>query len=112
MVVEMCFEETGRQVAGGVEELRDAFRAELELIAGGGAENLHAIAGRDDQSFAHDVAVDELAQTTGAGFVVKGESLADLYRSCLVIDSDEKNGHMFSHKKAQKRALLKHVVST
>jgi hypothetical protein len=43
-----------------------------------------------------------LAQAGGARFVVEGESLADLYRSCFVIDSDENDGHFFSHEKAQK----------
>src|SRR3954452_1156881 len=98
----MRLEETCGQVAGRVEKLGDAFGAELELIAGSRAENLDAITGRDDQSFTHDVAVDELAQPRGAGFVVEGESFADLDRSGFVIDSDENDGHFFSHKKAQK----------
>src|SRR5215203_6133945 len=94
MVVEMRLEETRRQVAGGVEELSYTCGAELELVARSCAEDLDAIAGRDDQSFTHDFAIDELAQTIDARFVIEGESLADLYRSCLMIDSDEKNGHL------------------
>src|SRR5689334_24543451 len=107
VMIEMRLEETFRKAAGCVEKLCDAFGAELELIAGGRAENFDAIAGRDDQSFTNDVAVDELAQAHGARFVVKGESLADLYRSGFVIDSDENNGHFFSHKKAQNQTYLK-----
>src|SRR5689334_23545275 len=99
VVIEMRLEETSRQLAGRVEKLSDAFGAELELIARGCAENFDAVAGRDDQSFTNDVTVDELTQATGARFVVKGESLADLYRSCFVIDSDENDGHLFSHKR-------------
>ena len=85
-------------MAGRVEELLDASGAKLEFIACGGAEDLHAVAGRNDESFTNDVAVDELAQATGTRFVVEGKSLADLYRSCFVIDSDENDGHFFSHK--------------
>ena len=94
VMIEMRFEETCRQVAGSVEKLSDAFGAEVELIVRGRAEDFDAIARGDDQSFTHDLAVDELAQATRAGLVVKGESFADLYRSCFVIDSDEKNGHL------------------
>src|SRR5690349_4987336 len=108
VVIEMRFEETFRQAAGRVEKLRDAFGAELELIARSCAEDLDAIAGRDDQSFTDDVTVDELAQACGARFIVEGESFADLYRSSFVIDSDEKNGHFFTqesfHAKTQRYA--------
>jgi hypothetical protein len=115
VVIEMRLEETRRQLAGRVEKLGDTVCAKLDLIAGCGADDFDAIASRDDQPFTHDLAVDELAQATGAGFVVERESLADLYRSGLVIDSDEKNGHLFSHKKAQKaqkQSLPENVVST
>jgi len=98
----MCLQETGRQLARRVEKLCDSICAKLDLIGCRGADHFDAITSRDDQSFTHDVAIDELAQSAGARFVVEGESLADLYRSGLVIDSDEKNRHLFSHKKAQK----------
>jgi hypothetical protein len=74
----MCVDKTSRQVAGRVEKLCNAFGAELELIARGCAEDLDAITGRDDQSFAYDFAVDELAQARCARIVVESESLADL----------------------------------
>src|SRR6476469_3802495 len=106
----MRLEETRRQVTGRVEKLSDAFGAEIELIVRGCTEDLDAVAGRDDQSFAYDVAVDELAQSRGARIVVEGESFADFYRSGFVIDSDENNGHFFSHKKAQKAQNLKFRV--
>ena len=76
----MRFQETRGQVSGRVEKLCDTFRAELDLIARGRAEDLDAIAGRDDQSFTNDVAVDELAQAGSTRFVVESESFADLYR--------------------------------
>ena len=102
MPVEMLVEKAGRQATGGVEKLSDTSSAKLELVCRSCAEDLDAIASRDDQSFTQEVAVDELAQSNGARFVVEGESLADLYRSSFVIDSDENDGHFFSHKKAQK----------
>src|SRR6185437_908128 len=107
VVIQMRFEETFRKAAGRVEKLGDPFGAELELIGGGRAENFDAIAGRDDQSFTNDVAVDELAQAHGARFVVEGESLADLYRSGFVIDSDEKNRHFL----ITKENLLENMIS-
>src|ERR1043165_3204083 len=109
VVIQVRFEKTGGQVARRIEKPGNAFRAELELIAGGRTENFNTIAGRDDQSFTNDVAIDELAQAHGARFVVESESFADLYRSGFVIDSDEKNGHVFSHKthKGSKRVHLK-----
>jgi hypothetical protein len=76
-------------MSGRVEKLLNASDAEIELVAGGGAEDLDAVASGNDQSFANHIAVDELAQSIGAHLVVEGESLADLDRSCFVIDSDK-----------------------
>src|ERR1051325_2071541 len=80
-------------MAGRVEKLRDASKAKVELVGGGGAEDLDAVARGNNQSFTNDVAVDESAQAIGTRFVVESESLADLDRSCLVIDSDKEDGH-------------------
>ena len=58
-------------------------------------QNLHAIARRDDQPLAHDLAVNERAQTVGARLVGERESLAHLDGCRLVVESDENDGHYF-----------------
>src|SRR6185369_2267836 len=94
--IKMLIEETRRQMAGRVEEVLELSRSKFQLLSRSRAENLHAITSRNDQTLAHDLAVDETAQTVRARRVVEGESFADLYRSCFVIDSDEKYGHLLN----------------
>src|SRR5687767_2427746 len=92
----MVLQKTRRQVAGRIEKLRYASGSQVDLVGRHRAQDLHAVAGRDDQSFTHNVAVDETAQSRRARRIVEREPFAHLDRSCLVIDSDQDYRHWFS----------------
>src|SRR5204863_107916 len=59
------------------------------------SQNLHAVARRDDQPLAHDLAVNERAQTLGARLVGEREPLAHVDGCRLVVESDGNDCHYF-----------------
>src|SRR6185503_126872 len=106
VTIEILIEETRGQATRRDEEVRELSRPKLQLLGRSCTENLDAVTSRNDQAFAHDLAVDEMTQTRRARLVVERESFADLYRSCFVIDSDEKYGHSLNRLLASTKNVI------
>jgi hypothetical protein len=90
----MIVQKSGRQLSRAVEKLSKVLRARFHLVGGGRAQNLHPVARRNDQTFAHHFTIHEPSQSFGARLIAEGEPLADLDRSGLVINSDEDYRHV------------------
>jgi hypothetical protein len=88
VAVEMIAEIFLWKTARPAQEIRDALPAFTQTLAGRG-QHFDAITSRNDQAFVDDFAVNESAQSFGAGFVRESQALAHRYGRGLVIESDK-----------------------
>src|SRR5438270_940798 len=91
--VEVSAEQLDGHFACAAQEVAQTPCGLRPVIARRRRQNLHAVTRRDDQPLAHDLAVNERAQTVGARLVCEREPLAHFDGCRLVVESDENDGH-------------------
>jgi hypothetical protein len=89
----MLCDQFGRNGARVAQETGDTLSALDSVLCACRCQDFNAITCRDDQSFAHDLAVNKRAKASGARFVRESEPLAHRNRRGFVIESDEYDGH-------------------
>jgi hypothetical protein len=97
MTIEVLRDQFGWNRARIAQETSDALSALKSFLRACRRQDFNAITGRDDQSFAYHLAVNERAQTGGARFIRESEPLAHRNRRGFVIESDEYDGHKRSN---------------
>jgi hypothetical protein len=90
-IVQIIRHTVGRDAMPCAEEIPN------RIVVRRAGENLHAIAGGEDHGFGDALIASEGSQGFAQAFGIEGQSLPDLDRSCLVVETDQCQLHDLTH---------------